>query len=756
MTPAPGQAPVLTMEIVNDSEQPDSEMYVLMSGSTFQVVTGGMPYVDLAASPVGPLNSVSLTNLATNGSVVSSLTGKTNTIYTFSMEMGKSCRLFLSHSPALQFVGAAAPTNIENYRFDKIEFDFSSAPTWAGNLTSVDFMGIPMRLEAVDSGTGEPFDSRQFYLSKATMVSQMSALISKFSSPSAVGQVIQKDSSNNFLRILSPATITGNNVSAAPYPSFSQYLQNLAANGYTFNTSHIGQGFGATAPTYVDDNTNTVTVNIPTYTANYSYNGSVKTNGTGGYVINLTGGVTWNGGNMPTVYPGGTGTNAYSGVTNVSCANIVVNLPKKLLDQNLYGCPTTMDAFNVLSPSLSFPTNCTQLSSQSNYFSAVLGNSVYSYILANVQSGINLGYFSGIYGTNTTLWYDTVLPPSLPFAGARKSNDGFYNPYAAMIYGFSDSYGFAYSDRVKVGTNPLISYDSSDTILRVTVLPDGMMDSPQVTVGPCTTNSIGIQWSNVNNVPVGYNLSYLVDAYPPLPGGTISMTGTKTNLTGLPSGTPYSFSVTAQAVSPDLTVTNRSFAIPANGLTTGSYVVPTSSTYTNLFSPGGWSSGVFSDPANYPITIAGQSAPYSGGGYNTPATVSGVAGTNYYPVIIQDLKNNIIYQNTIQLIMTAGPTVTNHSAVGPSFFIPELPEMPGTTLPMTFAAPDAVPLPGPFPVLTGVPPPNPNPPTISFAGSVEAPKVVFPVVFPAPQSKIQTMELLTKQKITNSKAKKKK
>jgi hypothetical protein len=728
------------MEVVNDSGQPDSNVYVMMSGSQFQVVNGGMPFIDLANNPTATVNSVPLTNLSTNGfSVVSPLSGRTNTIYAFNMVMGKSCRMFVAYNSALQFLSGAAPTNIEPYRFDKFEFDFTSAPTWAGNLTSVDFVGIPMHLEAVDTATGEPFDGRTFYLSQKTMVKQMASLISRFSGPTSVNKVIQRDSSNGFLRILSPATITGNNVSSAPYPSYSAYLKALAYTNYTFNTSHIGQGFGASAPTYVDDNTNTVTINIPTYTANYSYNGVVSTNGMDGYVINLTGSVTWDSGNMPAVYPGGTGTNAYS-ATTAFCTNLAVYLPKKLLDDNLYGCPTTMNAFNVFSPSLSFPTNCTQLSSQSNYFNAVMGNSVYSYILANVQSAINLGYFGGIYGTNTTVWYDTVLPPSFPFGGARKPNDGFYNPYAAMVYGFSDSYGFAYSDRVKVGTNPLISYDSSDTTFRVTILPDNVMDSPQVTATPSGTNSVNLSWSAVGNIPAGYNPSYLIDAYPPLPGGPVSVTGTSTNISGLASGMPYAFSVTAQAVSPDLTETNFSFAIPVNALTQGSYVPPPSSTYTNLISPASWAAGVFSNPANYPITIAGQATSFTPGvppasGTYTPATVSGIAGTNYYPVIVTDGEGDVLYQNAITFEMTAGPLITDtHVTNSPSFNVPVLPEMPGMSLPMTFAAPFGVALPGPFPILTGGAPGNPNPPTLSFAGAPESSKQVSAVLFPNPEA----------------------
>ena len=81
-----------------------------------------------------------------------------------------------------------------------------------------------------------------------------------------------------------------------------------------------------------------------------------------------------------------------------------------------------------------------------------LANSVYGWIQADVMAALNFGYLKGGADAATqgigqsSVWYG--LPPiQYPFGRARSVNDGFYNPWAALMYNHSDAYGFAFSDR---------------------------------------------------------------------------------------------------------------------------------------------------------------------------------------------------------------------------------------------------------------------------------------------------------------------
>jgi hypothetical protein len=662
------------VEVINDSDVPDQSVYLLLSGQHITNLSSSVPYVDLG--PPAPTNTVycaSITNLAVNGTIVSQLTGKLRTNYTFSADYILSGELYFSFDPALKFVGKTAPTLVENYRYDKMELDYSypGIPVWNADITAVDFLGIPMQIEAIDDGTGEPIESRTFYASLPSMLQMVSP---------AAGAIQYNTTNKAFLRLLSPSTLSSHSKSgsAAPYPSFTAYVKNLVSKNYKFITSG-NQGYIAASPTYVNDSGVSVAVDIEGYSATYNFNGSFSVKAkTGEIGITLKGKMSdWQTNSAPSPGPPRAvsippGLTPYTN-TLPNATSITMNWTTNVADQSIYGAALGAGSFTV-SPPLKYPPDATKASSKANYFNAVMGNSIYSWIVGNVDAGLNLGYFGGRSGNNTSNWFTTVLPPANPFGAARPSNDGFYNPYAAMIFNCSDTYGFAFSDRATVGTNPLLAYDSSKYVVRITLLPKRQLDAPLISGTPMISanNSVSFKWPAITNAKPSYTVSYLIDSIPPLPGGTMSVNTPKATLTNLISGLPYLISVRAQAVSTNLATTNLSLAIPFQAISANNFNMP-GAVGTGIgvqFSAGGWTSKVFGNPANYAISIGGtnNNPPllYTGAQYLPQQQTWSVAGTNYYPVTVYsangtNIGKTILYQTLFKVVFS--PASTNNSYV---------------------------------------------------------------------------------------------
>jgi hypothetical protein len=92
-------------------------------------------------------------------------------------------------------------------------------------------------------------------------------------------------------------------------------------------------------------------------------------------------------------------------------------------------------------------------------------NDVYAVIYRDLISGFAWGYWGGKYGNDSASWQGKP-----PFAAARKTSTNYatYNEYAAVVYKYSDAYGFSFSD-----TGPKkvqLPLDGART-LRITILP---------------------------------------------------------------------------------------------------------------------------------------------------------------------------------------------------------------------------------------------------------------------------------------------
>jgi hypothetical protein len=182
----------------------------------------------------------------------------------------------------------------------------------------------------------------------------------------------------------------------------------------------------------------------------------------------------------------------------------------------------------------------------------VSDNDVYAAIYRDLIAGFGFGYVDGIYGNDSGEWYGTT-PYHPPYACARKTDDGFFNQYASLIAANSDAYGFPFSDvlqLVQAALNPGGTKDVAT--LRITVLPDDMLDAPIIESTSATDKSITLKWT-----PIAGATGYKVNISPPFPGQTFE-TGTSTSLTihNLNSGTPYTVSVAAA------NATSSSEAIP--------------------------------------------------------------------------------------------------------------------------------------------------------------------------------------------------
>src|SRR6266511_719317 len=102
----------------------------------------------------------------------------------------------------------------------------------------------------------------------------------------------------------------------------------------------------------------------------------------------------------------------------------------------------------------------------------VSDNNVYSVIYRDLLSGFAAGYMGGKYGNDSADW---VGKP--PFAAARAASTPYatFNEYAAVIYKYSDAYGFSFSDTLPKKVQ--LPLDGAAT-LRITILGDSAAPPP--------------------------------------------------------------------------------------------------------------------------------------------------------------------------------------------------------------------------------------------------------------------------------------
>ena len=362
---------------------------------------------------------------------------------------------------------------------------------------------------------------------------------------------------------------------------------------------------------------------------------------------NVSGGVV----TSITVYPAGAG--------YITSPQVTIDPPPGSMDTFLYGAALSAFAYSV----------------DTVPFATLQGNSntAYGSIARDAFSAINFGYLDGRYGTEGPVWYGTA-PTAFPFGRARIINDGFYNPWAALFYNYSDAYAFAFSDRS--GPSPLMDFQAGQT-LRITILPDVRLDSPRPYVTQANADSLEIAWPEVSGAS-----QYLVTVLAPsdvTPQTVAAVPGTNScTIPGLQPGTPYTFAVAAQAMAPN----GNPLITPVQPVqcsTTGTAQPPQNTSIQFEMSmswpPPDYILARGAPTVTFNNTTPGTTLVYQtsgltkgqwlAAGANAPFT--GKAGKTEYVMTVNDGAGNLLFTNilTVELAGTdTSFTVTNASLYG--------------------------------------------------------------------------------------------
>jgi hypothetical protein len=652
--------PQLTVEIVNDSGVPDGSVYVLLTGKAMAGVSSGIATLVVPPNPSQETPAGPLTNLTPQGTVVSPYTGNTLPIYPFTVQSLTSGRILVSYNNPITYHTTGAPTATdESLRWDKIEFGF---PGSGADLTSLDFFAIPMQFDYLDS-SGAVVNTRTFYTSTPTLLQALQSL--SVCMPAAVQRLDKTtgwntgtDTMANFARVLGPGTLAAlpstlpaatpqlpgscpapSAYAPAPFPSFAAYLGSVVGSPpFTVTGSN---GVGGMTPTA------------------YTYQGTVASDGAGGYTIQLSG-------TMNTASPYGPpyGMDADNNLKQLPAnLSVAVSLPAGQMDNYIYGATaTSFTVTNLPADDLPF-----------------VANSVYADIAGDFIAALHFGYLGkGSKYPDGTTWY--VNPPTpYPFAGARIANDGYYNPYAAVLYNLSDTYGFPYSDRGG-RPSPYVPMDNTVTTLRITLLNDNRFDAPQVTVSNVTETSLTVSWPEVPGA-ASYVVNVSYGGNPPYPAKpATSTTGNSATITGLSPGTAYVIGVRAVSPAPPANPTKSSYVVPVYAVTTGTpqALTPAADSTPATFLTslnGGLNGGVV--PSGTTFTINGSS--YTPG--QAPATINGFIGTNIFALTVSNTTGPIYQGNYVVTLQEDGGGFD----VGTPFFLSDNPN------PLTQAGPPGTP-----------------------------------------------------------------
>ncbi|MEP7328907.1 MAG: fibronectin type III domain-containing protein [Betaproteobacteria bacterium] len=634
------------------------------SGSSLAVTTTQISLPSGTYIPSGGCTfTVSATSIATAGAltqmtntgttVTSPYTGLSLPVYSFTMATVSSGTLYASYNAPISY--PSAPSVRTPIRFQPMEFSYSNAIASNGDLTSIDFFGIPLELQTfapTDTALVYPLDRVTYYTSTTSLLNAFTKVDANLQYAFMRTDGMPFDPANpltNFARIVGPNQVAAGGTPALinypanapanwvgtwppsatsgspwPYSSFADYLDSLvnASPAYTFTESDTGV--------------------ISAYT--FSYTGAVTGNRNSGYTITLTS-------NLPVIAntPPALSTNE----------TITLSLPAGAVDFGVYGVPqncTTIAVANFTCvPATAYIPAIPAIPAQGGHPAVpavpavpanpgnvtTITNSVYGWIQADVISALNFGYMNGKAdaengGGQSSVWYG-IPPVQFPFGLARptKANnftdDGYYNAWAALMYNHSDAYGFAYSDR-KGRPSPDISFPIGGT-LRVWILPDQRLDTPMATVTASDSTSITLQWPAVNNAT-----SYTLTWSPPYQTASMQVPPPNSDpntviqtITGLTPGTPYTITVQAVGINAATQAPIQSFEVPVYARTHGTAPAAPAGDVQFQFGfnwapPGYMTTG---GPSTWPtVSIAGQTGTFVSG---TKFTIPLTTGINVGP-----------------------------------------------------------------------------------------------------------------------------
>lgn len=700
---APANA--IRVEVVNDSGNAggDDNMFVLFD-TPKDILAGAATDITLVGnSGAGTVTAASspLSSLKATGTVTSPHTGNKLPLYSFGITNVDSGRLSFSYGKPLDIVKGAAPTADAPVRYDKMEITFKPDSTTGiysggGNLTAIDFHAIPLQVEVTHAGETlpDPLQTKSFYASMPTILNTLIAAgktrnIDMSSAFLGVDgktfpYTAQTTDFSNFARIMSPNTLAaaaGSNGSPAPYPSFSAYLTSLVGKTYPVTGTQYGGS---------------------------RFNASFSSDGSGGFVITAVGSANVT---QTATQPAPVPTLPAAGVTTT----VTINLPKNQLDFFIYATVANSSSYRIAEYPFkdgpgATPTYVVQdMVKQANA-------SIYGALVGDMQAALNFGYLGGRFDSSAGVspapqdiskyYAPVMLPYAYPFGGARFTNDGFYNPYAALFSYLSDAYGHPYSDRL-AAASPLYTLKAGDTV-RITILNDNRLDTPLASVSSSTDTAMTVTWPTVADA-TGYavTVSPAGSAVACALGPTASAGMQVCGITGLTSGTSYLVSVVANGAS-KTGVPILSGVLPIQGITTGPLQATNAGPY------------YFEMSVNLPDApaIPGMSA-FAGGQATDKtknANFSLAYGKHIIPLQIKDAAGTVVYSTNYEITLSKPPGAANDDLfdIGPIFLDYGL-------TPLSVAA------------AGGAPPPYPKLGSGLVLGTPFGPKPYYkyyPVVFP--------------------------
>ena len=665
--PVSGQ---LTIQVVNDSGLSDTNIYIMVPGAAGATLNPQSLFVD---KNTGTNASVALSTLATNSwgtfTLVSPISGNTNKVYSFQASFISSGAIYFIYNNSFVFSNGITPSASPDggnggsgYRYDYAEL------TYNGNndvdLTYVDKFGIPLQLEwfhGTNTAATNLLAGSYVYASTKTLANLFAAngfanaVFSLTNAGTASGNITPgwqyaagTNPYANFARIVSPEKASGTGASVSPYPGVTNYLNSLINHPFTLNGASV-QG-GSVTVTY--EVTNAITTNFLYYYLGYQT--SVATNNVGGWTFTLA--------YDPKLVPAsydlaamGAVANSTTNVTPTGTTN-VVNLPVPYTNTITFSIPDTNTTVCASALIYGAPvgTNYSVNGTPVTNFTHP-SYSVEAWMLGDVLSALNFGFAGGIYGTNSAQWFSKVAWTSYPYGWAQPSpyNDatnGYFNPYAGLMYYEADAYTFAFSERITPDVG--LPVESGD-VIRITLLPDDRLDSPipVVQTNLTTTNSITLSWN-----PVAGATGYRVNMLRPLGMASANITSTSHAFTGLAAGSPYVMSVQAVGTNSGNPIITP--ARPISATTAGAFTPAANGTLTAV-----QVSCSLSDPlyqVGY-VSINGVQlfrtnsiniSPWMTA-TGVPARWLAAAGTNQVCVTVQDNSGNVLFNDWFAFVLTA-------------------------------------------------------------------------------------------------------
>lgn len=544
----------LTIQIVNDSGLSDSNIYIMVPGATGATLNPQSLFVDKNS---GTNTAVPLSTLATDGlgtsTLVSPISGQTDTVYSFQASYITSGGIYFIYDNPFTFRNGTTPSPApgggnggSGFRYDYAELSFLGGDVNNDvDLTYVDKFGIPLQLEwfhGTNTAATNLIAGSYVYASTKTLANLFAAsgfgnaVFGLTNAGAANGDITpgwQYAGGTNpyagFARIVSPEKVNSTGASVSPYPDVASYLNFLTNHPFTLNGYSV-QGGSVT--------NNSEPVIITNYLYYYlGYQTSVATNLGGGWTFTLT--------YDPNLLPANYSLTAIGAVTNGTTATIV-NVPLQYTNTIAFTLPDTnttvcASAFIYGAPvGTNYLVNGAQVTNSTHP-----SYNVEAWMIGDVLSSLNFGFAGGIYGTNSDQWYSPKIAwTAYPYGWAQPApynnpTNGFYNPYAALMYYNADAYTFAFSERITPDVG--MSVENGD-VIRITILPDDRLDSPipQVETNLTTSSSITLSWN-----PVAGATGYQVNVLRPLGIAPASTTATSHTLNGLMPGAPYVMSVQA-------------------------------------------------------------------------------------------------------------------------------------------------------------------------------------------------------------------